>query len=263
MEDAWRPDVMPIYHSFDQHVKPVVAYYYPKGTELPEPELASAPFKPLFSHLFERVAGINPRRAKFLGDSAFEKDLFIAATREAQRALWCQSSPLTCAQQRRPELAGSHTVTYSLHADCLFGMIGHIEVKVGGIAYLVIVKRADSEASEGGGADTGADEKHKEVEGKVEEMEEEEEGRSAGQGQQTEGVQLEVLRKPTRAVVEGDISKKVGRHATQHTNTTPCQQVQLRAVGVTHNVASLTTGPVDGAGQSAGSTSQRCLPGRH
>jgi hypothetical protein len=180
---AWRPDVMPIYHSFDQHVKPAVAYYYPQGTELPPSELASAPFKPLFTQLFDCVAGINPRRTKYPGDSTFERDPFVLATREAQRALWCQSWPLTCAQQPRPELsAGTHTVTYSLHEDTLFGMIGQIEVKVGGTAFLVIVKNSADGAGEKG----------------IEESE-----------QRAESVQLEVLRKPTRAVVERNISKKV------------------------------------------------------
>jgi hypothetical protein len=179
---TWRPDVMPIYHSFDQHVKPAVAYYYPQGTKLPPSELASAPFKPLFTQLFDCVAGINPRRTKYPGDSAFEEDAFVLATREAQRALWCQSWPLTCAQQPRPEIAGTHTLTYSLHEDTLFGIIGQIEVKVGGTAFLVIVKNSAN--------------------GDGEKLIEE-------SGQRAESVQLEVLRKPTRAVVEGNISKKV------------------------------------------------------
>jgi len=140
LDEIKRPERMPIYHCLDQHCRPDMAYYYTDQAALPPPMSNAHPFAPLFKAIFRQVTGFNPRRTPFLGDKEFEAQPFVAATRHAQRCSWTQASPTGVVE--RPCVMGAAThVAYSLHADWMFGMIGHIEVRVGRTDYIAIVKR--------------------------------------------------------------------------------------------------------------------------
>ena len=170
--------VMPLIHCLDQHTFTEIALYMAP----PQPLLTSGGvFKPIFGKIWEKVVGVNPRNVRYENWRADDAD--VIEIRNAQRQVWIskiskpQQRPLpllsevkVATEEQKIEQAMKelkiadkqtvytleHTLTeptvlksktfsfkYTLDESWLAGLIGPIEIKLGHINTIVVVRCDD------------------------------------------------------------------------------------------------------------------------
>lgn len=107
-------ETMPIIHCIDHHSLPEIGYYF-------DYNLSQATYTELFSDLFSRLTGINPRKGSVLN----EDDAFVKNARKAQALLWLAKSKPN--KNIRSILPTTQTFNYEFDDSYLAGLIGEID----------------------------------------------------------------------------------------------------------------------------------------
>lgn len=137
--------IMPIWHNVDQHWAPNVAYFVKSSLveklfNKAKNAKLSSPFAALFSQLFSRITGFNPRRNYTPARVWDDSDPFVVEIRRAQK-LYLISLQQT--QTERETLSNSpYTIEYKLDTSWLAGLVGAVEVK--GSPAVIVTMKADN-----------------------------------------------------------------------------------------------------------------------
>jgi hypothetical protein len=121
--------IMPLIHCVDQHTFTEIALYMnPSGDG----------FASVFSKIWDKVVGVNPRNPKY---GQWQEDTDVLEIRNAQRQVWISK---TYTPQQKTIIEGKiFEFTYTLDESWLAGLIGPIEIKVGHSTAIVVVRCDD------------------------------------------------------------------------------------------------------------------------
>ena len=125
---------MPLHHCVDQHTYPEILHYLPYWPN----QTYSETLKQIWSY----VVGVNPRNPKYAEYyPQMENNSFVQMVRIAQKYIWIVKS---YPPQSRPVMKEkNYNFTYTLDLSWLAGLIGPIEVKVGRVTAIVVLKVND------------------------------------------------------------------------------------------------------------------------
>ncbi len=127
VESVVQPRVMPLGHCVDFHWLPIVGLFYSTKTVTDHCNSnTSLPFKGLFTELWRKSSGLNPRRHS-IDFKRHSLTPFVKETRNAQRLVLLSRSDVERTESECTSLS-FYTLHYRLEVDWLAGMIGALEV---------------------------------------------------------------------------------------------------------------------------------------
>lgn len=125
--------IMPLIHCVDHHSLTTIAHYMPYSGKL---------YSEVFTDIWNNMVGVNPRLEKYSRwspDTKETKDI-----REAQKLLWINQ--IYTPQPRTPAVGedkGVREFKYKLDISWIAGLIGPIEVRVGSVTCIVVLRVDD------------------------------------------------------------------------------------------------------------------------
>jgi hypothetical protein len=125
--------VMPLIHCIDHHSFTEIAHFMPYNPVIS--------ISDIFSMIWNKVTGVNPRKDKLRDYSRImELDTDVLNVRDAQRWSWiCKThKPVD-----RPVTGEMTTFTYVLDLSWIASLIGPIEVKVGTVTAIAVIRTDD------------------------------------------------------------------------------------------------------------------------
>lgn len=125
--------IMPFIHCIDHHIYTDIAYYMnPPVDKI----IGQYTFKSIFINIWNTSSGVNPRNVKYENwDKHNEK---LKEIRNAQRLVWY--SKITTPKNIEYKTISQYQFKYKLDESWLAGLIGPIEIKIGHVTAIVVLR---------------------------------------------------------------------------------------------------------------------------